>query len=103
MNALTEEIVNLEGRLGEGGQSGDSVAAEEMEPEVTARGEERALVREEEKIAPEIRVAIAAAAIAVLGRNARVRSAKAVRDHVSPWTQQGRAIVQASHNLRSKR
>lgn len=56
----------------------------------------------EEEIAPEIRVAIAAAAIAALGNHARVHSARRVpsSDVVSPWTQQGRVIVQSSHNLR---
>ncbi|HEY3625909.1 MAG TPA: hypothetical protein VGL00_06485 [Terracidiphilus sp.] len=52
----------------------------------------------------EIRVAIAAAAIAAFGNHARVRSARRVpsSDVVSPWTQQGRVIVQSSHNLRAR-
>jgi hypothetical protein len=55
-------------------------------------------------IPPEINVAIAAAAIAVLGKHARVRSARRVpsSDAVSPYTQQGRVIVQSSHNLRAR-
>jgi hypothetical protein len=58
--------------------------------------------REEAEIAPPIQAAIAAAAIAVLGNHARVRSARKIpsSDVVSPWTQQGRVIVQSSHNLR---
>jgi hypothetical protein len=61
-------------------------------------------IRQQEEIAPEIQVAIAAAAIAALGNHARVRSARRIpsSDVVSPWTQQGRVIVQSSHNLRTQ-
>jgi len=57
----------------------------------------------EQEVAPEIQVAIAAAAVALLGKSARIRAARRVpsQDVVSPWTQQGRVIVQSSHNLRS--
>jgi hypothetical protein len=53
-------------------------------------------------IEPEIQAAIAAAAIAAAGPNARVRSATLAksRDKASPWSQQGRVLVQSSHNLR---
>lgn len=56
------------------------------------------------KIPPDIQVAIAAAAIAAFGDHARVRSARRIpsSDVVSPWTQQGRVIVQSSHNLRTR-
>ena len=51
-----------------------------------------------------IQAAIAAAAIAALGNHARVWSARTIpsSDVVSPWTQQGRVIVQSSHNLRTQ-
>ena len=49
------------------------------------------------EIAPEIQAAIAAATVATLGQNAAVRSVKAAP---SPWTQQGRVMVQGGHNLR---
>jgi hypothetical protein len=57
---------------------------------------------EEPAMEPEIQAAIAAAAIAAAGPNARVRSATLVksRDKASPWSQQGRVLVQSSHNLR---
>jgi hypothetical protein len=48
-------------------------------------------------IPPEIQVVIAAAAVGALGENARVRS---VKPAASPWSQQGRVLVQGSHNLR---
>ena len=89
----------------------DALNSEEIEtavgegavPKDNQRPSERtAQIPMEEEIAPEIQVAIAAAAIAALGNHARVRSARRVpsSDVVSPWTQQGRVIVQSSHNLR---
>ena len=55
-------------------------------------------------VPPEIQAAIAAAAIALLGRNARIHDARVAtpRNTVSPWTQQGRVLVQASHNFRTR-
>ena len=52
------------------------------------------------EIAPEIQAALAAAAVATLGPNAVVHSVKAA---TSPWTQQGRVLVQGGHNLRVQR
>jgi hypothetical protein len=57
---------------------------------------------EEEEIPAEILAAIAAAATAFLGRNIRMLSVSH-GEQVSRWTRQGRASVQASHNLRTKR
>lgn len=59
---------------------------------------------EDKDIPREIHVAITAAAIAAFGNHARVRSARRIpsSDVVSPWTQQGRVIVQSSHNLRAR-
>ena len=71
-------------------------------PQMEARTEPGA--SESEEVAPEIQAAIAAATIAIFGNHARVRAARRVpsQDVVSPWTQQGRVIVQASHNLRTR-
>lgn len=55
---------------------------------------------EESQIAPQIQAAVAAAAVAVAGPNAIVQSVKPV---TSPWTQQGRVLVQGGHNLRVQR
>jgi len=53
---------------------------------------------------PEIVAALTAAATAFLGKKARVRSAQllpsAQQDSAGAWAQQGRVIVQTSHNLR---
>ena len=53
-----------------------------------------------EELAPEIHAAIAAATVATVGHNAVVQSVKPV---TSPWTQQGRVLVQGGHNLRVRR
>lgn len=57
------------------------------------------------EVSPEIQVAIAVAAAVAVGPNVRVRGARLVknRDDASPWSQQGRVFVQASHNLRRAR
>ena len=57
---------------------------------------------EKEEIPPEILAVIAAAAAAFLGKNFRLLSVSH-GEQVSKWTRQGRATVQASHNLRRKR
>jgi hypothetical protein len=48
---------------------------------------------------------ITAAATAFLGRHVHIRSLRSVpsQQSVSPWSQQGRVFVQASHNLRARR
>ena len=81
----------------------DAMSAAELDlQQATANVHGAVPVGEEAEIAPPIQAAIAAAAIAVLGNHARVRSARRIpsSDVVSPWTQQGRFIVQSSHNLR---
>ncbi len=56
---------------------------------------------------PEIVAALTAAATAFLGKKARVRSAQllpsAQQDSAGAWAQQGRMIVQTSHNMRPGR
>ncbi|HWG20912.1 MAG TPA: hypothetical protein VG225_10305 [Terracidiphilus sp.] len=55
-------------------------------------------------MAPELQAAIAAAAVGFLGRNVQLRSARALPPgEASRWSQQGRMIVQSSHNPRSRR
>src|SRR5579859_3615368 len=113
--ALTEAISMNEPRLADPIPSTDTLDAKEIEAESIAAAQtsvRRVAVREqpgaqekEEEIASEIKVAIAAASVALLGNNARVSAARRVpsKDVVSPWTQQGRVTVQSSHNLRARR
>jgi len=53
------------------------------------------------EITPETLLVIAAAVTAYLGKKVRIRSAKELYLHESfnTWSQQGRAVVQASHNV----
>lgn len=104
LRALTEAVAMLDARLAEPGSASDALDAGEIESEGIAGIAAKPVVKEEQSIAPEIQVAIAAAAVALLGRSARVRSARMIAPHdvVSPWSQQGRVSVQASHNLRSR-
>jgi len=52
-----------------------------------------------EGIPEEILLVISAAVAAFLGKSARVRSARYMHEGLSPWAQQGRVFVQASHNF----
>ena len=54
---------------------------------------------EKERIPEEILLVISAAVAAFVGKSARVRSARYLHEGQSPWAQQGRVFVQASHNL----
>jgi hypothetical protein len=101
---LAEVMRNVEPVLGEQGSSLESTAAQDAEQELI-RAADPAHRQEKGEVPAEMQVAIAAAAVAALGPNARVVSARAVRpdDAVSPWSQQGRVSVQASHNLRVRR
>lgn len=54
------------------------------------------------EVAPEELLVIAAAVTAFLGKKVRIRSAQMLQtpyEIINPWSQQGRVIVQASHNL----
>ena len=54
-----------------------------------------------EEVTPETLLILAAAVTAFLGKKVRIRSAKMLYAHESfnAWSQQGRVVVQASHNL----
>lgn len=52
-----------------------------------------------EGISEEVMLVLAAAVAAYVGKSARMRSARYVHEGMSPWAQQGRVFVQASHNL----
>lgn len=100
--ALDDAIQALETRMAEHASS--LHAAQESEAE-SAMDAGPATPAKEQAIVPGIRAAIAAAATAFLGKNVVVRAAKSVApgDAVSPWSQQGRVLVQTSHNLPTRR
>lgn len=100
--SLDDAVRMIEARLAEM-QSATS-ASELVDAEVEAAAEMGDAPAEEaiQSIEPEIQAAIAAAAAVAVGPHARVRSATFVKplEDASPWSQQGRVLVQTSHNLR---
>ncbi len=54
---------------------------------------------EEEEISEETLMVLSAAVAAFLGKRARVRAVRMVRPGTSPWAQEGRVSIQASHAL----
>ncbi len=108
LRALTGALKALEARMAELSQVPELHAA-------TAQGAEKqaapdaakpeAVERHDEQVTPETLVMIAAAVTAFLGKKVRIRSAKMLRpahSGVSPWAQQGRALVHGSHHPRSR-
>ena len=97
LSQLADAVKALEARLGE---SAAVVAAPAAPVVATAP-----TVPEKEEITPEMLVVIAAAVTAFLGKKVLIRSAKMLHSTSgiqNPWSQQGRALIQASHNLRLK-
>ena len=90
LGALDAAIQALETRLAE---RRDISAGERTE----SVPEQEQTHSEGESIAGEIKAVIAAAATAVFGKHVAVKS---VRSVPTPWSQQGRVLVQSSHNLR---
>jgi hypothetical protein len=95
LQMIEARLTELHSAWAEPQQSQEVPAAATSDDAVPGQGEDPA-------IELEIQAAIAAAAIAAAGPNARVRSATLAksRDKASPWSQQGRVLVQSSHNLR---
>jgi methylmalonyl-CoA carboxyltransferase large subunit len=55
---------------------------------------------EEPAVTPEVVMLISAAIAAYLGKHARVKSIRRIGPQgFNPWSQQGRATIQASHNV----
>jgi len=50
-------------------------------------------------VSPEVIAIIAAAVTSYLGKKVKIRHAHLLDSGTSPWAQQGRAIIFASHNL----
>jgi F0F1-type ATP synthase membrane subunit b/b' len=90
LGSLDAAIQALETRLAERRENG-------VERTDTAPAEHEEKQSEGDSITGEIKAVIAAAATAVFGKHATVKS---VRSVPTPWSQQGRVLVQSSHNLR---
>ena len=101
LGALDDAIRALETRLREHQLIGTPSASEALERTLVHAedvGEQE--IEETGEIASEIQAAIAAATAAALGPDAIVQS---VKPALSPWSQQGRVMVQGGHNLRVRR
>jgi methylmalonyl-CoA carboxyltransferase 12S subunit len=93
LQSLAKTIQDLESRLAELSKA-PAPAPAKLQSIVPAKNEE---------VSPEMIVVLSAAVTAFLGKKVRIRSAKMLQspyEIVNPWSQQGRVIVQASHNLR---
>jgi hypothetical protein len=98
VTALQARVAELDGSQAARVEAGETAA--------TSGAAENMVGAEREQMKPETLVAITAAATAFLGKTARVRSAQALQagQHTAgAWAQQGRVIVQTSHNLLPRR
>ena len=100
LTALHMTVKTLQARVAELGRL---QAAQARQSETAALN--AAESQPEAKPRPEVMATIAAAATAFLGKRTRVRSVQALpadQDSAGAWAQQGRVIVQTSHNLRPR-
>jgi methylmalonyl-CoA carboxyltransferase 12S subunit len=103
LNAIADALKALEARMA--GVSQHQAAVPDVEREAAPLAAKQAVHRENEEISPEMLVVMAAAVTAFLGKKVRIRSAKMLqppRESANPWSQQGRMLVHASHNLRKR-
>lgn len=100
LNAMATTVKALQSRVAELGR----LQAARGEVVVMATPAESGARAKQAQTKPEIVAALTAAATAFLGKKARVRSAQlqlnTQQDSAGAWAQQGRVIVQTSHNLR---
>jgi small neutral amino acid transporter SnatA (MarC family) len=104
LSVLTGALTALETRVAELNRPAAAAPGAEKDAAAEAAKPE-AVHREEEQVTPETLVMIAAAVTAFLGKKVRIRSAKLLHSPhpvTNPWAQQGRALVHASHNPRSR-
>ena len=97
--ALDNAICALETRLVEHHTASELIQAAQVTLGSTHQNEIRG-EQESEVVAPDIQAVIAAAAVAALGPDVQIRSMKPA---TSSWSQQGRVLVQGSHNARARR
>jgi methylmalonyl-CoA carboxyltransferase large subunit len=114
LDSLAAAVRMLEGKVAEAASTLEpeaaiaseftmTAASAEVAPEPETAFAEQAIYRSDEEVTPEMMLVIAAAVTEFLGKKVRILSAKQLhspREALSPWSQQGRVFVQASHNLR---
>jgi hypothetical protein len=97
LGELADAVKTLQARVGELSQPATPAPAIEVKAAAAAKEAGRG------EVTPETLVVIAAAVTAFLGKKVRIRSAKMLQspyEVVNPWSQQGRLLIHASHNLR---
>lgn len=99
LGTLDDAIQALETRLAEQHAASELLKAAQLIADSSPNDETREK-KESEAIAPDIQAVIAAAAVTTLGQDVHVRSIKSA---TSSWSQQGRVLVQGSHNARARR
>ncbi len=115
LSALAKNIRALEHKVAELIQVSElqASAASEFEMESAAEiaevaapvAQEQEEELDDEEVPAEMMPVLAAAVTELLGRKVRILSARKLqspRQGMSPWSQQGRVFVQASHNLRAR-
>lgn len=100
LNAMVTTVKALQSRVAELGRQ-QAEYAKEGDFAVVPPPDKPA-VETNEPLKPELVATLTAAATAYLGQKARIRSAQQLAEEsAGAWAQQGRVIVQTSHNLRS--
>jgi hypothetical protein len=100
LGGLTHAIAELEARVAELARAPITRGA--PEPAVANGAAAQTQAKSDDEVPAEVLILITAAVTSFLGKKVRVRSAKMLQspyEIVNPWAQQGRVIVQASHNL----
>ena len=103
LSALAAKVKALEARLAEMGSS-NSAQAKSSEIEPMAGFAENMGGEESEQVTPETLAVVTAAATTFLGKKVRIHAARTMpaSDGAGEWAQQGRVLVQTSHNLRPR-
>ena len=99
LGSLDDAIRALETRIAEHYAASELIEAT-LGVDVKASEQEKIRREKSEEVAPDFQAVIAAAAVAALGRDAHIRS---IKPATSSWSQQGRVLVQGSHNARARR
>jgi hypothetical protein len=104
LNAMATTVKALQARVAELNRL-QAARAQAAQVAVISESAETASEAKQAQTKPEIVAALTAAATAFLGKKARVRSAQLIpseQEGTDAWAQQGRMIVQTSHNLRQR-
>ena len=104
LQALAYSVMALQSRVAELGRQ-QLLSDHEGELASVSAATEGVPGEESRHVKPEMLAAITAAATAFLGKKARIRSTRLMPDaqeRAGAWAQQGRVVVQTSHNLRTR-